>query len=114
MGKTRISQKIGNPCMNEAELWDWMMEGKSKSEDRRATAILTREITVRKWQGHFDPEKVETWPAGKKVKVVMASRFGDVGITDDLDAIFGYCYRTTCLDTDMGKATGLLPDIQKV
>lgn len=30
---------------------------------------------------------------GKRVRVVMASRFGDVGITEDLDAEYGYSQR---------------------
>ena len=29
-------------------------------------------------------------PAGTTVKIVMASRFGDLGITRDLDADYGY------------------------
>ncbi len=40
----------------------------------------------------------------------MASRFGDVGITDDLDAVFGYSHRTQCVD----KPNGLLSNIEKV
>ena len=34
-------------------------------------------------------------PAGTKVKIVMASRFGDVGITDNLTAEHGYAARVT-------------------
>ncbi len=46
--------------MTELELWEWIMEGhypkgwpENPSEDRRATAILTRDIIVKKWQGHW-------------------------------------------------------------
>ena len=34
---------------------------------------------------------------GKRVRLVMASRFGDVGITEKLDATNGYQHRV-CLD----------------
>jgi len=45
-----------------------------------------------RWQGHGkDPEYIRgTWPAGTQVKVVMESRFWDIGITDDLEAENGY------------------------
>jgi hypothetical protein len=40
------------------------------------------------------PIMVERWiPAGTKVKIVMVSRFGDVGITDDLTAERNYLAR---------------------
>jgi hypothetical protein len=35
---------------------------------------------------------------GKRVRVVMASRFGDVGITDRLDAEYGYETRVAVAD----------------
>lgn len=34
-------------------------------------------------------------PAGTMVKIVMASRFGDVGITEKLDAEYGYGARVS-------------------
>src|SRR4051812_37168314 len=100
--------------MTESELWNWMMDGNYPKgwpnvprEHRTATAVLTKEISVKKWHGHRKPETTEVWSAGKKVKVVMASRFGDVGITDDLSAENGYHYRTPC-----DEPAGLLTDIQ--
>lgn len=91
--------------MTQAELWEWMMDGnypkgwpKTPKEERRATAKLTRDITVKRWRGHGVPDKTEVWPAGKIVKVVMASRFGDVGITDDLTTLHGYQHRVACVD----------------
>lgn len=32
-------------------------------------------------------------PAGTRVKIVMVSRFGDIGITEKLDAEYGYAAR---------------------
>lgn len=39
-------------------------------------------------------------PKGTKVKIVMVSRFGDVGITDDLDKQFGYRARVSFDDLE--------------
>lgn len=51
---------------------------------------LLIEVKGSKWNGHNEPETPFVWEEGKVVKVVMVSRFGDCGITDDLDAEFGY------------------------
>jgi hypothetical protein len=53
---------------------------------------LRQPTRLRIWNGHgADPEFTERWlPAGAYVKIVMVSRFGDVGITDDLDAEHSY------------------------
>jgi hypothetical protein len=42
---------------------------------------------------------------GKRVRVVMASRFGDVGITSDLDAEHGYEMRVFVSELDDFGAT---------
>ena len=48
----------------------------------------------------------------------MASRFGDVGITDDLNAEAGYHYRSYCVEGEChGQTThpaGLLTDIELI
>ena len=65
---------------HEPETWPW----------RIAT---TREpVKMRTWHGHgANPEFThETLPVGSRVKIVMVSRFGDVGITDDLTAEMNY------------------------
>ncbi len=84
--------------MNQHELWQWMMDGNYPEtypdgiEHRTAIATLARPVELKKWQGHgAKPEfKSVHLPSGTKVKVVMASRFGDVGITDNLNAENGY------------------------
>jgi hypothetical protein len=95
--------------MTETELWEWMMDGKNPPGypdidhpeivplERKALATLSREIVMTKWQGHNKPEKKVKVPAGTRVKVVMVSRMGDVGITDNLKADTGYHYRVICL-----------------
>jgi hypothetical protein len=61
-------------------------------------ATLPVALTGRKWTGERDQkgepimDPVEL-PAGTRVRVVMASRFGDVGITPKLDAEHGYVLR---------------------
>lgn len=47
----------------------------------------------------YEPIMVERRiPAGTKVKIVMVSRLGDVGITDDLTAKTGYLARVFLSD----------------
>ncbi len=55
-------------------------------------AELAESIKFRHWQGHGkDPEYIEEIvPAGTTVKIVMASRFGDLGITKNLEVDHGY------------------------
>ena len=91
--------------MTETELWKWMMEGNYPPggvllyEHRTATAILKREVTIKKRTSLHDEttEYDVVWPAGTKVKVIMASRFGHVGLTDDLDSDYGYFHCTQAI-----------------
>ena len=68
-------------------------------------ATVKEPTKFRDWDGkrdlHGAPVFVERWvPAGTKVKIVMVSRFGDVGITDDLNAEQGYCARVDLSDLE--------------
>ncbi len=60
-------------------------------------------VTLHKWNQRHPVESntsaVEL-PIGTRVKIVMASRFGDVGITDDLTAEYGYHARILIDDLD--------------
>jgi len=120
--------------MTEEQLWNWMMEGNyppgypdfDRKElvalNRRAFATLSRDITMTKWQGHYKSKLTVKVAAGTRVKVVMASRLCDVGITDDLTAHNGYHYRVHCVESEweVGGNTvpmhpeGLLLDIEPV
>ena len=56
---------------------------------------LRQPVLLRIWTGardeHFNPVYTQRQlPVGTMVKIVMVSRFGDVGITDDLTAQVGY------------------------
>ena len=57
-------------------------------------AEVTKPTTLSFYQGYWDKNEPimadRKIPAGTTVKIVMWSRFGDVGITDDLEADQGY------------------------
>lgn len=91
--------------MTGQKLWEAMMDTKADNtawdcENNRpkrdvwkflqAFALLKRDVTYRIWNGHGKENTVYTLPKGTKVRVVMSSRFGSVGICDDLNAIQGY------------------------
>ena len=57
------------------------------TETRRALATVSKDT--------------KTIKAGTRVKVVMASRFGDVGITTDLTRDRGYDTRVQCVESDI-------------
>jgi hypothetical protein len=63
---------------------------------------LKRDCVFRTWHGHgADPEFTHyTVPAGTKVKIVMVSRLGDVGITTNLGADNGYSARVLLSDLE--------------
>jgi hypothetical protein len=52
---------------------------------------VSPELRPHIWRG--PPPKLFADHQGKRVRVVMASRFGDVGITEKLNADFGYSAR---------------------
>lgn len=48
---------------------------------------------TQKWVGNEPQFDTVPCPAGTRVKIVMVSRFGDIGITEKLDAEHGYAAR---------------------
>lgn len=54
--------------------------------------VLKEDVEGRSWNGHGADPEFTPLPMlkGSKVKVVMTSRFGDVGITPDLTVQRGY------------------------
>ena len=67
--------------------WYYGMEGKIYT--------LSKDVEGREWNGHGANPEFAPVPMkkGQQVKVVMCSRFGDVGITPDLKADRGYIAR---------------------
>lgn len=96
--------------MTEEELWEWMMAGNYPPGfpdmdrlwlvplERRAFATLTRDVIMVKWGDWDKPDKEFKVKKGTQVQVVMASRMGDVGITNSQKKGAGYRYRTTCIE----------------
>ncbi len=80
--------------MTPHKLWEKMMDGMHVSYEEmqrgrksvywQAFAKLKEDVTFRGLKGTY------TVREGTEVRVVMASRFGDLGITDDLTADRGY------------------------
>lgn len=91
--------------ITQAELWQWMMDGKYPPGypdidrkwlmpvQRQAFATLKESITLHR-PGTFK-DRIRK---GTKVRVVMASRMGDVGVTRNLDAHAGYTHRIQCVE----------------
>ena len=106
-------------------LWGMMMDGQRpltlaemKSGMRKryfqAFATLTRDVVATVWHGH-DAEPQSTTRlilARTRVRIVMASRFGDVGITDDLEAPGGYCARVMVVDDENPFSCSAFEDIE--
>lgn len=61
-------------------------------------ATLTETVAVHENVSQHGPITAMKLDAGTRIRVVMASRFGDVGITSDLTAEHGYMAR---VDVDM-------------
>lgn len=69
---------------------------KNNYEDYSGYVTTTEELELCKWNGMTPPEKnmtIEKVPPGTILKIVMVSRFGDCGLTDDLSADHGYHIR---------------------
>lgn len=90
--------------MTGNEFWHKLIDLKCHNKWwKEAYAVTTIDTpAVRWWAGLADHYTI---PAGTRVKVVMVSRFGDVGITDDMsDAYFvgGYTARIPLHPDSMG------------
>ena len=63
-------------------------------------------------------EVVKTMSKGSRVNIVMASRMGDVGITQNLEAEHGYSVRIDCVENEfmdvIRKPQGILIDIMPI
>ena len=91
--------------MNQEQLWEHLFDLKCKNSDYpRALATLSKDIPV--YESNNDEDEDEDGgmkvgrviKAGTRVNVVMASRFGDLGITDDLKAEQGYDARVQSVE----------------
>lgn len=86
-----ISRQL-NP--NFFKLWDLKLERSWYSQE--IYAKTTRDLEMNVWNGKHPVDKNKDkhiCKAGTKVKIWMVSRFGDVGITDNLENPIGYAAR---------------------
>ncbi len=60
--------------------------------DYNITAVTTQDIEMRVWNGTRETEN-HICKKGTRARVTMVSRFGDVGITDNMDRPNGYDVR---------------------
>lgn len=87
------------------ELWERVKGG------RQAWATTSKPVVLRDF--HKNTETVA--PAGTRVRVVMASSDGDVGITDDLEDSQGYKARVVCVPTErVPNPRPILKDIEYI
>ncbi len=86
--------------MNIEDLSGWVPHKPETWTARYAS--LVSPLTMSHYAGHWEggkPVMVNTeCVAGQRVKIVMVSRFGDVGITEDLEAENGYGARVDIED----------------
>jgi hypothetical protein len=72
----------------------------------RITAELAKPIVMQHYLGHWDDRgpvcNCYEVPSGTPVRVTMASRFGDVGITDRIEKPNGCGARVTCAPGNSG------------
>lgn len=72
--------------------------------DYEIYAYTTKDVVMSVWNGKHpvDMNRTEhTCPAGTRVRVWMVSRFGDVGVTDNLINPKGYHVRGLDADVDL-------------
>lgn len=90
----------GKSCRSPAEeaVIEELYRRKDEFKPTHAYVTVTQPVLLKKWNGKHHPSveanmvKTEV-PAGTTLKIVMVSRFGDCGLTDDLDAENGYNLR---------------------
>jgi hypothetical protein len=75
-----------------------MYERKAQSLPCDGFVTTTAAVPMRSWNGNHFPSveantTTEMVPAGTVLKIVMVSRFGDCGLSDDLTADYGYGLR---------------------
>lgn len=89
----------------EIAIIDELYRRKGEYKPTHAYVTITQPVVLRKWNGSHYPSVEANMtsvpvPAGTTLKIVMVSRFGDCGLTDDLDADTGYSLRVD-LDSEV-------------
>ena len=108
-------EMVSSPIGSQKELWETIMDAKSGDTwesvlnfiSLTAHATLSKPVVLQKAiqsRGLYEEPKFFEVPleAGTRVNVVMASRFGHVGITDNLEVLNGYDCCIKCVEMDGG------------
>jgi hypothetical protein len=80
----------------ESKVIDALYDRKDFGQLTHAYVTTTEELTLLVWNQHHPVEENTTKkvvPPGSTLKIVMVSRLGSIGLTDDLDADHGYHIR---------------------
>jgi hypothetical protein len=88
----------------EDALINELYAAKARFQNTHAYVTTTEPLPMTDWNGRHPVEEnttKRTIPAGSTLKVVMVSRFGDCGLTDDLAADNGYGLRLDWEDAAM-------------
>jgi len=82
----------------------WKLKESADWFDKTVTATTKKDFEMSVWNGHHPVEKnstTHTCKAGTRVRIWMVSRFGDAGITDNLDNPHGYDCRGVNVEADL-------------
>jgi hypothetical protein len=75
-----------------------LYQNKDNCKETTAYVTVAEELVLKKWNGRHPSDDKSNWSnttvsPGTTLKIVMVSRFGDCGLTDDLNAVNGYHLR---------------------
>ncbi len=79
----------------------WMYEHKGERKLGFITTTAPVPMGSTDDKGPWGPNPRKIIPAGRTLRIVMVSRFGDCGLTDDLKAQYGYDVRLSWEDAAM-------------
>ena len=90
--------------INERLIISELYKCKANHELTHAYVTTVKEVELRCWNGIHPSDDDKNWsikkiPIGTTLKIVMVSRFGDCGLTDDLNAENGYHLRVNFDDS---------------
>lgn len=95
-------------CANKENMMNHFKGGVRKEcwDDYEIYAKTTKDVTMSVWNGKHEPSveancKEHICKAGTRVRVWMVSRFGDIGVTDNLINPKGYDARGLDADKDL-------------
>ncbi len=94
---------IRKPSAEEVTAIEEMYRRKAKHEPPNGYVTLTAPVPFGSTddKGPWGPNPRKIIPAGTVMKIVMVSRFDDCGLSDDLDADYGYDVRLSWDDAAM-------------